>query len=334
MRSALLAGLATLMIVAPACARDATPEAGGGEDAAGILFVTNKGEDTVSRISLADGEETQRSASCANPHELALSPDQAHVALGCYGGSAVEIFRAADLTRIGTVELGENARPHGLVWHESGTLIATGQGRGSVFVVRDPLSDTPQVTEIPALDGGPHMIAVSADAATAWGAAVDSGEVARIDLAAGEVTHRRALGGNTEAVALSPDGSALWVGANTADKVWRLDPATLEPQAEIATGRFPIRIAVHPGGAWAVTSNLRDGSLSVIDTSDNTLARTIAVSGEAGAGQVTLIFSPDGERLYLAETGANMVAEIDFASGEVLRRMPAGEAGDGLAVTR
>ena len=330
MRSLLSAGLAALLIGAPACAR----ETAGAADDAGVLFVTNKGEGSVWRISLASGEAMQRSESCANPHELALSPDGLHVALGCYSGSAVEIFRAADLTRIGTVELGENARPHGLVWHGSGALIATGQGRGSVFVVRDPLSDTPQVTEIPALDGGPHMIAVSADGTTAWGAAVESGEVARIDLVAGEVTHRRVLGGNTEAVALSPDGSALWVGANTADKVWRLDPATLEPQAEIATGRFPIRIAMHPGGGRAVTSNLRDGTLSVIDTSDNTLARTIAVSGEGGAGQVTLIFSPDGERLYLAETGVNMVAEIDFASGETLRRLPAGEAGDGLAVTR
>lgn len=42
--------------------------------------------------------------------------------------------------------------------------------------------------------------------------------------------------------------------------------------------------------------------------------------------------SADGKRLYAAETGDNKVAEIDLASGTVLRRLPAGKQGDGLAI--
>jgi DNA-binding beta-propeller fold protein YncE len=48
--------------------------------------------------------------------------------------------------------------------------------------------------------------------------------------------------------------------------------------------------------------------------------------------QVTLLFGGDGSRLYVAETATNTVAEVDFASGQVLRRLPAGEGGDGLAI--
>jgi hypothetical protein len=44
------------------------------------------------------------------------------------------------------------------------------------------------------------------------------------------------------------------------------------------------------------------------------------------------VFSDDGERLYAAETATRTVAEIDFATGEVLRRLPSGEGGDGLEV--
>ncbi len=52
------------------------------------------------------------------------------------------------------------------------------------------------------------------------------------------------------------------------------------------------------------------------------------------AAQVTLIWSNDGTRLYAAETARDTVAEIDVATGKVLRRIAVGKNGDGLAVTR
>ena len=298
------------------------------------LFVANKQENSVSRIDLASGLETARVPSCINPHELALSPDGEHVALGCYGGTALEIFRADDLARVTAIELGDEARPHGLIWHANGQLMAGAEGRGTVFVVEEPLSAEPELVEIDAVEGGPHLIAVSADGGIVWGTAVRLGEVVRIDVASRNVTHRNRLGGDTEAIALSPDGSALWVGANSADRLYRLNPATLEVESEIDTGAMPIRVAASPDGRHAVTSNLRDGSLSVVDAATNRVARTIEVAGSPRSGQVTITFSPDGERLYVAETGANMVAEIEFATGEVLRRLAAGEGGDGLAISR
>jgi DNA-binding beta-propeller fold protein YncE len=60
--------------------------------------------------------------------------------------------------------------------------------------------------------------------------------------------------------------------------------------------------------------------------------RTIRVSGSAETRQVTLLFNADGSRLYVAETGANKIAEIDFTSGELIGRLSGGEQGDGLAI--
>lgn len=298
------------------------------------LFVANKGEDSLSRIDLVSGEESKRVPSCVNPHELAISPDRRHVALACYGGTDLEIFSTADLSRIKAIELGAEARPHGLVWHDNGNIYSTAQGRGSIFIVEQPMSDDPRLQEIVIGEDGPHMLVVDAGATAAWGTNVPEGEVARVDLVRGEVTHRAQLGGNTEAIALSPDGSALWVGANTDHKAYRLDPATLAVEAEVPTGQMPIRMQVHPDGPYAVTSELRDGTVGVIDTATDSMARTIEVSGaQGGAGQVTLIFSSDGSRIYVAETFASSVAEIDFASGAVLRRLPAGKGGDGLALS-
>ena len=58
----------------------------------------------------------------------------------------------------------------------------------------------------------------------------------------------------------------------------------------------------------------------------------MAISGQLEGGQVTILFSADGKRLYAAETGRDAIAEVDLATGEVLRRLPAGKNGDGLAI--
>jgi DNA-binding beta-propeller fold protein YncE len=81
-----------------------------------------------------------------------------------------------------------------------------------------------------------------------------------------------------------------------------------------------------------VSSNFGAGGLSVIDATSNEVSRTVPVSGAQSSQQVTLVFSDDGSRLYAAETATNTIAEVDFATGAVLRRLPTGEGGDGLAV--
>ena len=317
-------------------AQTASPQ-GLADSASGpALLVANKRGDSLSRVDLASGEETVRVDTCANPHELAVSPDQRHVAVVCYDGDGLEVYRTADLGRVKAIELGAGARPHGIVWHPSGMIVASAEGRGSIFTVAEPMTDAPQVAEIVSGESGgrdgPHMVVVDREGATAWGTVIPAATVVRYNLRAGAVAGRTVLSGETEAIALSPDDATVWVGANSADRIHALDAETLAEETSVTTGDTPIRIAMHPSGRWVVTSNLGDGSLSVIDTRSGELTRTIPVSGNAETAQVTLIFSRNGERLFAAETATNQVAEIDFGRGEVLRRLPAGEGGDGLAV--
>lgn len=301
-------------------------------DVTGTLFVANKRGASLSRIDLASGAETHRADTCENPHELTVSPDEAHVLVACYSGASVEIYATADLAPVRTIELGDNARVHSAIWHADGRLHAASEGRGSLFVIDDPLAEELEMTEIPGGEDGPHMVAVNEADTFAFGTIIPTGTVVRWDVASLEETTRRTLGGQIEALALSPDGSSLWVGSNADARVYRLDAETLETQAEVETGPRPIRLAMHPSGEFVVTSNFDSGDLTVIDTASGAVARTISVSGSSDARQVTLVFTKNGERLYAAETQANAIAEIDFASGKVLRRLPTGPGGDGLAV--
>ncbi|MDC0887003.1 YncE family protein [Altererythrobacter sp.] len=331
-----LVSAAFALACTPAAADLPPPEVVADEALAGqVLFVTNKGEDTLSKVDLGTGEEVQRVDSCSKPHELAVSPDGAHVAVGCYGGTSLSIFTTADLTETASIELGEEARPHGLVWHANGNLYASAEGRRSMFRVEDPLAETPRLTEFSTNQDGSHMIAVAPDGGTAWTADMQAGTVTKVDLAGGAEPVSVPVGTEPEGISLNPDGTALWISARGSNEAFELDPASLEVRRQLATGAFPLRLLIRPQGDVAITSDLQDGGLSVIDLASGELTRSIAVGGKDQAEQrfqVTILWSDDGNRIYVAETGTNTVAEVDFASGKVLRRFLVGEDGDGLAI--
>ncbi|MBX7527024.1 YncE family protein [Qipengyuania vesicularis] len=316
----------------PTVEESVTPVAS--EGVTGALFVAGKFGNTLAKVDLASGEEVTRVDSCANPHELATSPDDQHVALACYGGTTVDIFRTSDLGKVKSIELGDNARPHGIVWHENGHLYSTAEGRQSVFVIRDPLGEA-RTFEYATGKRGSHMIAVSPDAQHAWTTDLGSKTVTRIDLVTRRAPYSATVGEEPEGIALTPDGETLWVSARGSDMAYALDPQSLERIKDVPVGDFPLRIVLRPQGDYAVTSDLADGGLSVIDTATGAKTRSIAVSSREEAEartQVTILFSPDGERIYVAETRTNTIAEVDFASGKVLRRLPGDGGGDGIAI--
>ncbi|EDL50512.1 hypothetical protein ED21_28613 [Erythrobacter sp. SD-21] len=323
-------------MLAAACApiSEQAPVAASDPQVSGALFVAGKFGNTLAKVDLASGEEVVRVDSCANPHELATSPDGKFVALACYGGTSVDIFRTDTLARVKSIELGENARPHGIVWHANGDLYSTAEGRQSVFVIRDPLGET-RTYEYATGKRGSHMIAVSPDAMHAWTTDLGSRTVTRVDLVTRRSPQSAAVGEEPEGIALSPDGETLWVSARGSDMAYALDPQSLERIKDVPVGDFPLRIAIRPQGDYAVTSDLADGALSVIDLATGAKTRTIAVSSREEAEaktQVTILWSPDGERIYVAETMANTIAEVDFTSGDVLRRLPGEGGGDGIAI--
>ncbi len=303
-------------------------------DVEGALFVAGKFGNTLSKVDLATGEQVVSVDSCANPHELATSPDDSHVALACYGGTSIDIFKTADLSKVASVDLGENARPHGIVWHANGDLYATAEGRQSIFWIRDPLGAA-ETFEYGSGQRGTHMLAVAPDGTHAWTTDLGSRTVTLIDLKTRRAPQSVEVGEEPEGIWLSQDGETLWVSARGSNAAFMLDPQSLEVRQRIETGAFPLRITLRPQGDYAVTSDLADGGLTVIDTATGKVVRSIAVSSPSEAAartQVTILFSPDGERIYVAETRNDTIAEVDFDTGEVLRRLPGTGGGDGIAI--
>ena len=294
-----------------------------------VLLVGNKGEDTLSFVDLTTGQELGRRPTGKAPHEIAISPDGRTAAVVAYGHKTIDLFDVASRAKLKTIDLSPNEGPHGLVWLRDGRLVVTTERSKSLAVV-DPVAGK-VLASIPTDQEGTHMVAVTSDGRIAYTANIRSGTVSVVDLKLGKKTHDIAVGGEPEGIALSKEEQVLWVADLKGARVQAFDTESLDKIGEVATGAIPIRVAASPDGRWIVTSNVGDGSLTVIDAASRKKVRDVPITGTQEAGQVTILFGPDG-RLYAAETGRNTVAEIDLASGKVLRRLPAGTNGDGLAI--
>ncbi|PAX08547.1 YncE family protein [Sphingomonas lenta] len=295
------------------------------------LLIGNKGEDSLSFVDLATGREMRRVKTGEAPHEIATSPDGRQAAVVNYGGQTIEIYALPSAQRIRTIDLGANARPHGLLWLADGRLVATAEGRDALMLV-DGATATPSVAEIATGAEGPHMVAVSPDGRRAYVANMGSGTVGVFDLSTRAKLRDLPAGKQPEGIALSADGRRLWVADRSGDTVRVFDTASFAEVAGAPTGKTPIRVALTPDGRHAVTSDFGAGTLSVFDTATAKPLRTIRV-GAPDFQQVTTIFSSDGRSVYVAETGIDRIAEVDFATGRVLGRLPAGDQGDGLAIS-
>lgn len=296
--------------------------------AAETLLVGNKGEDTLSLIALTSGAELARLPTGKMPHEIAVSPDGRQAAVVAYGGTTIDIIDVAGRTKVKTIDLSPNQRPHGLVWLSDGRLVATAEASQSVAVVAPDGS----ITSIATGQQGSHMIAVAPDNRTAYVANIASGTVSVLDLNDAKKLRDLPIGGKPEGLSLAKEGRELWVGDLSAPRVSVWDTTTGEKVAEQAVDPVAIRVLTSPDGKWVATSNIGAGTISLFDARTRAPVKVIQVSEGDAARQVTLLWSRDSQRIYAAETGADKVAEIDVVSGKVLRRIAAGKNGDGLAI--
>lgn len=136
------------------------------------------------------------------------------------------------------------------------------------------------------------------------------------------VTKRIPLSGRPNNVAIAGDGRKVYVGIAQAPGA--LD--VIDTTALTNVKSVPVKGAIHnvyvtPDGKHAVAGSIRQRTISIVDTSSDTLTRTIELS--AGIRPMAFDVNPDGStrNIYVQLSNFHGFAVVDFATGEETARI-------------
>lgn len=318
---------------------------------AGRLIVLNKAEASASLLDLATGAERARLPVGVGPHEVAVAPDGRLAVVANYGaqvpGSSLTVIDLIEERPLRTIDLGQAARPHGILYDPDGVHVwITAEQRKSLLRVR--VSDGVTVGEYPTPQPVGHMVARAADGSL-YVSHIGGGGVTPVkpDGTGGWASGAFVpTGDGAEGLCVLPGGT-VWVGNRAADTLTVLDAGGLAPLATIPAAGFPIRVTATPDGATVLVSCANAGVLRFYD------ARTRLETGEpldfraqvkAGRTEgrlldefgdspvpIGIVVPPQGGRAYVALANADRVAEVELASRTVKRWLQAGREPDGMA---
>ncbi len=202
------------------------------------VFVTNFAGKSVSVVNTATWTLETTIATSAAPHSIVLSPDGRWAYVGCYSAASVAVIDTTNATLAGTISLPVGAQPYGLAMSKDGRILyASDNFAGRLFEV---------------------------DVASA---------------PAGKVLGSVEVGLHPALIARSPDASTLYVSSGASHSVTVVsltpDPAHPVVRATIPVSGYPHGIAVTSDGKYVVVANTTGKTLSVIETSSNTVVATV-----------------------------------------------------------
>ncbi len=314
-----------------------------------LLIALNKSDDTASILDAKSGAVRATVPVGKGPHEVEVLSDGKTAAVSNYGnreepGRTLTLIDLEKRAPLGTIELPEGARPHGLKSLFDGRLLVTAEGLQELLIV-DPKTRRVAARVATGRETS-HMVAASPDGKRAYVANIGSGSVTVVDLSQAKVIKDIPTGEGAEGIAITPEGREVWVVNRAADTVSIINTKTLEVAATLKVPQFPIRIKITPDGQRALVSCARSGDVAIIDTATKKEVKRISIDREAVPGSearlfsdrfgksptpVGLLIAPDGKRAWVASTNADVVSVLDLVSLTVTGRIIAGKEPDGLA---
>jgi YVTN family beta-propeller protein len=179
----------------------------------------------------------------------------------------------------------------------------------------------------------PAGLAVAPDGRTLYVADQLADALSAVDTTSGAV-RTIPVGHNPLSVALTADGRRAYVTNQGADSVTVVDTSTFTAVREVRVGSHPNRLALDARKGLLYVSVGDDDKVAIVDTAagvGTTADKVVATidlapyrGAPVGSNPGGLALSPDGSRLYVANSGNNDVAVIDTRSRRTVGLIPTG----------
>lgn len=249
------------------------------------------------------------------PLGMVLSPDASNLLISNngYGQHSLMVIDRENLSVRQTIPYDSpEALFIGVVYSKDGKRIYASGGHTNLVreyeITSSGIMEKGQIQVDPPRKGGFITgMALSADESRLFVANHQGGDVAVIDIAAGKVTHRIPMGASTD-----PYHASM----------------------------FPYAILPSADGSKLYVSNWKEGNIGVVNAR-NPDAATVTKHVAVGQHPNAMIFSPAGDRLFVANANSDSVSVLDTATDSVLyeidvrpyKNAPFGSAPNALAIS-
>jgi DNA-binding beta-propeller fold protein YncE len=271
------------------------------------------------------------------PHELAISPDQRFGYVSIYGdgihgnnphpGKSLAVIDLQGRKHIGDIDLSPYVAPHGSEFGPDGLLYVVCEDSGVVVSI-----DTSTRRIVNAVEIGSklcHRISLQKRNMRCWTENEEDSTSSVLDLG----THKKIKDIKTPnplvGLDISPDEKTIvLVDAN--------EPQILvvDTEKQAITGKVrleghdkPAQIAHYsPDGRWLTVTSY-EAPLGTIFSADLKTQKLLHL----GKGPMNMAYHPNGETVVIANHDEGSVAEVELATGIVLRTVPAGKGVETLS---
>jgi PelA/Pel-15E family pectate lyase len=329
---------------APAAAPSRPPAPTAPPEARTRLLVLQKNAELLSGFDPDTGDRSGPAIRVfAIPHEMAVTADGAQLFITNYGAKS---FRDADrganmltivdahrVAHLGTVDLGDAYRPHGIARGRSGRFYVTADQPAGLLVI-DPIKRA-VVARYPLDQKLPHMVVVTADERRALVANAGSGTVSVVPIDGSPETAKGkiqnvAIGGTPMGMALTDDGRWCYASNRDGNQIARIDLRQLRVTSRIAVAGQPSRLALADHGRVLVASAIAGDAIVAIDTRKGREIARVAV----GRRPEALLLDPEHQRGFVSAQDDDKVVEFSTIDWKVVREIRTGDHPDSMWLDR
>lgn len=286
------------------------------------VWVVNEASDSVSVISLSQGIILETLRTGDEPADVCFAAGKAFVS--CAQGRVLSVFDATTRTSIGQITI-DGISPRAMVANADGSKLYVScllSGNRSTILPKE-LAPAPPAPTNPALltEVTPQtaLIVPSSDSRIPW--TVLDHDIAEIDTASHNIVRWISdVGTHLFDLALHADGS-LWCANSDSLNLTRFEP---ELNGEFARHRLS-RITLP--AASVTHHDLNPGILRAITPQPASIAAALAAP-------MAIAIQSNGSKAWIAAFQSDRIAEIDLASGNILRRIDIRPAAAGTEAMR
>jgi YVTN family beta-propeller protein len=145
----------------------------------------------------------------------------------------------------------------------------------------------------------------------------------KIDAEKGEVEDNIKVSSSILEMVITKDGRTIYGTATVDGKVIKIIPATKSVSSSIMVGEAPTGLSLSDNEHFLYVANFKSNNISIIDTTDNTIAGTIE---NAGKNPKKLLLIPGKNLLYCLNWGSDDITVINTANNTINKRINVGKS--------